>query len=52
MIGTTYDSTENGRSKFLKRLIEDKKGGFLLSKEETQPDYIHSEDREFDDRNY
>ena len=51
MSGTTAGSTENDKSKVLKRLLETKSNRFLLSKEEVLVGYIRSSERAFDERN-
>ena len=51
MSGRTSGSTEDSRSKVYKRHLTDKKGSFLLSKEEALADYIRRNERVFDDRN-
>ena len=50
MSGTTAGSTENDKSKVLKRLLETKSNRFLLSKEEALAEYIRSNERAFDER--
>ena len=51
MSGTTAGSTENDKSKVLKRLLETKSNRFLLCKEEALVEYIRSSERIFDERN-
>lgn len=51
MSGTTAGSTENDRSKVLKRLLETKSNRFLLSKEASLAKYIARNERAFDERN-
>ena len=51
MSGTAAGSTENDKSKVLKRLLETKSNRFLLCKEEALVEYIRSSERIFDERN-
>ena len=56
MSGTTAGSTEDDRSKVLKRVLEKKSNRFLLSKEAplapgTLADYIRPNERAYDERN-